>query len=131
MKEPRWRLGWTVFLLIATVGVLASLTRYALRVQRLRALRDAVATEHAQLSATHAALAVQLSATLPPEAWAATARAGLGLVGPDERPARVLPLTPTPGPAHAAAASPPPGEHPPWYWWWQLFFAAPPPVGEP
>ncbi len=124
MMEERWRFGWTVFLLIAAVGVLASLARYALRVQRLRALRDAVATEHAQLRATHAALAAQLSATLPPEAWAATARAGLGMARPGEQPVRVLPQTPTPGPqallsatAPAEATSPPP-----WYWWWQLFF---------
>ncbi len=122
--NERWRLGWAVFLLIATVGVLASLTRYALRVQRLRVLRDAAATEHAQLSATHQALAAQLSATLPPEAWAATARAGLGMVPEGEQSVRVLPLTPTPGPP-AAAPAPTPGpdaQRPPWYWWWQLFF---------
>ncbi len=122
--NERWRLGWAVFLLIATVGVLASLTRYALRVQQLRVLRDAAATEHAQLSATHQALARQLSATLPPEAWAATAKASLGLVPEGEQSVRVLPLTATPGPETRAAARPATAEpeRPPWYWWWQLFF---------
>ncbi|NPA31964.1 MAG: hypothetical protein GXO37_08225 [Chloroflexi bacterium] len=122
MKE-RWRLGWAVFLLIAVVGVLASLTHYALRVQHLRSLRDAAATEHAQLKATHQALAVQLSATLPPEAAAATARAGLGMAAAGEQPVRVLPATATPQAfdASAAAATDTPSK-PPWYWWWQLFF---------
>jgi len=123
MRE-RWRFGWAIFFLIATVGVLASLTRYALRVQHLRTLRDAAATEHAQLKATHQALAVQLTATLPPQAAAATARAGMGMVAPNEQAVRVLPATPTfsavADPPNEAA--PPSSEKTPWQWWWQLFF---------
>ncbi len=124
--NERWRVGWTVLVLIATVGVLASLARYALRVQRLRALRDEVATVQAQLSATHQALATARAVTPSAEDWAATAQAGLGMVRPDDQAARVLPQTPTPGPAspRPAEAAASPGSKPPVYWWWQLLFGS-------
>jgi len=120
--NERWRLGCSIFLLIVAIGTLASLTRYALRVQHLRTLRDAAATEHAQLQATHQALATQLSATVPPQAVAATVKANLGMRAPNEQPARVLPTPLPPQREDTGVDSEVTTLKPPWYWWWQLFF---------
>ncbi|NPA07101.1 MAG: hypothetical protein GXO54_06845 [Chloroflexi bacterium] len=130
-ERPRPLRGWPLFWLIATIGVLTSLARYAVRTQQLRVLRDEVATRHAHIAATHRALAEQLSATPDVRAREATLQAAWHLVGPNEQAVRVIPAaTPTPRPAWAQVTPVGPTPMPPWRWWWLLFFG-PVPTASP
>jgi len=116
--------GWPLFWLVATLGVLASLARYAVRTQQLDLLRDEVATRYAQMEATHQYLAAQLSATPDVRAREATLQAEWNLVGPDERAVQVIPETPATPQNSPRRPTPVPTatQAPPWYWWWLLFF---------